>query len=69
MAVTNILESHCPSGKDEKEIEEFMNKYKTLVDQIKSSVLPIALKCSRFNNLALPKIIFTTQDYPKLVLN
>ena len=34
-----------------------MNKYKTLVNQIKSSVLTIALKCSAFNNLALAKML------------
>ena len=44
-------------GEDEKQIEEFMNNYKTLVDQIKSSVLPIALNCSAFNNLALAEIL------------
>ena len=32
-----------------------MNKCKTLVGQIKSSVLLILLKCSAFNNLALAK--------------
>ena len=30
-------------GENEKQIEKFMKKYKTLVDQIKSSLLPIAL--------------------------
>ena len=34
-----------------------MNKYQTLIDQIKSSVLPIALKCSAFNNTVLAKIL------------
>ena len=44
-------------GEDEKQIDEFINKYQTLIDQIKLSVLPISLKCSAFNNLALPKIL------------
>ena len=44
-------------GEGEKQIEEFMSKYKTLVNQIKSSVLPIALKCSAFDNLALAKTL------------
>ena len=48
-----------------------MTKYQTLVDQITLSVLPIALKCSACNNLALLKyyIIVTTQEYLKFVLN
>ena len=58
-------------GEDEKQIEEFMNKYKTLIDQIKLSVLPIALKCSAFNKLVLAKILhhFYNTDYLKFVLN
>ena len=57
-------------GEDEKQIDEFINKYQTLVDQIKLSVLPISVKCSAFSNLALAKIyiIFTTQDYLKFIL-
>ena len=57
-------------GEDEKQFDEFINKYQTLVDQIKLSVLPISVKCSAFNNLALAKIyiIFTTQDYLKFIL-
>ena len=41
---------------DEKRIEEFVNNCKT-VDQIKSSVLTIVLKCSAFNSLVLAKIL------------
>lgn len=45
-------------GEDEKQIVEFINKCKTLVGEINSSVLSKALlKCSAFNNLALPKIL------------
>ena len=44
-------------GEDEKEIDEFINKYQTLIDQIKLSVLSISLKCCAFNNLALAKIL------------
>ena len=44
-------------GEDEKQIEEFLNNYKIFVDQVKSSVLPIALNCSAFNNLALAEIL------------
>ena len=42
---------------DEKQIEEFVNNCKTLVDQIKSLVLTIVLKCNAFNNLVLAKIL------------
>ena len=34
-----------------------MNTYKKLIDQIKSSVLTIAWKCSGFNNISLAKIL------------
>ena len=44
-------------GEDEKQIDEFVNKYQTLIDQIKLSVLPISLKCSAFNNLVLAKVL------------
>ena len=39
-----------------------MNNCETLVDQIKSSVLTIGLKCSAFNNLVLAKIIHHFYD-------
>ena len=44
-------------GEHKKQIDEFVNKYQKLIDQIKLSVLPISLKCSIFTNLALAKIL------------
>ena len=44
-------------GEDEHQITEIVDTYKILVDQIKSSELPLALKCSAFNNLALAKVL------------
>ena len=44
-------------GEDEKQFDEFISNYQTLVGQIKLSVLPISLKCSAFNNLPLAKML------------
>ena len=44
-------------GEDPLQIDEFCNMYISLIDKIKASVLPLALKCSAFNNLALSKVL------------
>ena len=45
------------SGEDCDQIRDFTDTYKSLVDNIKNSELPLSLKCSAFNNLALAKIL------------
>ena len=45
------------SGEDLEQISEFIKTYKELVLKIKSCKLPLALKASAFNNMALAKIL------------
>ena len=45
------------TGEDDSQIIEFVSKYKELVDQIKSSELPLVLKYNAFNNFALAKVL------------
>ena len=45
------------SGEDPLQVDEILDTYKTLVTQIKLCQLPLQLKCSALNNLALAKIL------------
>lgn len=44
-------------GEDSVQIEEFCSEYKTLIDKICLCTLPVSLKCSAFNNMALAKVL------------
>ena len=44
-------------GGDPKQVEDFIEEYKKALDKIEGSSLPIPLKLSAFNNIALAKIL------------
>ena len=44
-------------GEDPKQVEDFIEEYKKALDKIEGSSLPIPLKPSAFNNIALAKIL------------
>ena len=44
-------------GEDTKQVNDFCEQYKTLLDKICTCTLPISLKCSALNNMALAKIL------------
>ena len=44
-------------GEDPKQVEDFIEEYKETLDKIEGSSLPIPLKLSAFNNMALAKIL------------
>ena len=45
------------SGEDSAQVEEFIETYLDLVKKISDSSLPLALKASALNNMALAKIL------------
>ena len=45
------------AGEDEKQIREFIEDFKNIIDKIESCSLPIPLKMSAFNNMALAKVL------------
>ena len=45
------------SGKDRKQVSEFINAYYDLLDKIAACELPLLLKASAFNNMALSKVL------------
>ena len=59
------------SGEDSDQINEVVLAYKQLVDNIMTSELPLPLKSSAFNNLALAKILhhFYNSRISELVLD
>ena len=58
------------SGEDPLQIKEISTLYMSLVDKIKSSALPLSLKCSAFNNMALAKILhhFYNSRFSEIIL-
>ena len=44
-------------GEDSVQIEEFCSEYRSLIDKICLCTLPVSLKCSAFNNMALAKVL------------
>ena len=44
------------AGEDEKQVQNFIEEFKVIIDKIKEGMLPIPLKLSAFNNMALAKI-------------
>ena len=44
------------AGEDEKQVKDFIKEFKDIIDKIKECTLPIPLKLSAFNNMALAKI-------------
>ena len=45
------------SGEDRKQVSEFMNAYYDLLEKIAACELPLSLKASAFNNMALSKVL------------
>ena len=45
------------TGEDEKQIREFIEDFKIIIDKIESWLLPIPLKMSAFNNMASAKVL------------
>ena len=48
--------SFTKAGEDEKRVQNFIEEFKDIIDKIKEYTLPIPLKLSAFNNMALAKI-------------
>ena len=44
------------AGEDEQQVQNFIEEFKDIIDKIKECTLPIPLKLSAFNNMALAKI-------------
>ena len=44
------------AGEDEKQVQNFIEEFKDIIDKIKECMLPIPLKLSAFNNMDLAKI-------------
>ena len=53
----NLGKSLTVAGEDEKQIRAFIEDFKTILDKIESCSLPIPLKMSDFNNMALAKVL------------
>ena len=53
----NLGKSFSIRFEDPKQVEDCIEEYKETIDQIEGSSLPIPLKLSAFNNMALDKIL------------
>ena len=56
----NLGKSFSIRCEDPKQVEDCIEEYKETIDQIEGSSLPIPLKLSAFNNMALAKILITS---------
>ena len=56
-AYTYLGKSVSIEGEDMNQIKEFCDIYKANVDKICTCILPLSLKCSALNNMALAKIL------------